>query len=129
MTTTPPAPPQRDQRPKRVGETIVAIVLWVGLTAVAVVVGFMSLLLVMASDSCGTSDDDPLLCQDAGGALFFVGIGVEWLLLAVAVLGSLVLIVKGAAQCKHVWHWPFVGLVLAAVAVVGMFGWTVFLTR
>lgn len=127
MSTTTPAPPQ--QRPARVVETVLASVLWLGLLAVSFIAGTMSLLLVMASDGCGTSDDDPLLCQESGALLFFAGIGVEWLLLAVAVIGSLVLIVRGAVRRKHVWHWPFVGLGLAVVAVAGVFGWTVLLTR
>ncbi len=128
MSTTTPAPAQQ-HRPARVVETVLASLLWLGLLAVSFIAGTMSLLLVMASDGCGTSDDDPLLCQESGALLFFAGIGVEWLLLAVAVIGSLVLIIRGAVQRKHVWHWPFVGLGLAVVAVAGVFGWTVLLTR
>lgn len=119
-----------DLGPLRVADVVVATVLWLGLSALSAVAGVMALLLVMASDGCGTSSDDgALLCGDGGGLLFFLGIAVRWLVLAAAVLGSAFLIVRGAVRRRRTWHWPLAGLVVGLVGCAAMIGWMVFLTR
>ncbi|RYY45420.1 MAG: hypothetical protein EON53_10685 [Actinomycetales bacterium] len=119
-----------DLGPVRVADVVVATVLWLGLSALSAVAGVMALLLVMAADGCGTSSDDgALLCGDGGGLLFFLGIAVLWLVLATAVLGSALLIVRGAIRRRRTWHWPLVGLVVGVAGCAAMVGWMVVLTR
>jgi hypothetical protein len=132
QTTGPQAPgPQTtgERGDLRVVDVVVAGVLWLGLSVVSLVAGVMSLLLVMASDGCGTSPDDPVLCRPEGTLLFFLGIAVLWLVLASAVIGSAVLIVRGAVRRRRTWHWPLVGLAVGAAGCAAMVGWMVVLTR
>ncbi|KQP27709.1 hypothetical protein [Aeromicrobium sp. Leaf272] len=119
-----------DLGPVRAADVVVSTVLWLGLSALSAVAGVMALLLVMAADGCGTSSDDgALLCGDGGGLLFFLGIAVLWLVLATAVLGSALLIVRGAIRRRRTWHWPLVGLVVGVAGCAAMIGWMVVLTR
>ncbi len=113
----------------KVVDVVVATILWLGLSLVSLVAGFMALLLAMASDGCGTQPDDPILCRPEGSLLFFLGIAVLWLVLAVGVIGSAVMIVRGAARRRRTWHWPLVGLALGVAGCAGMLGWMVLLTR
>lgn len=125
-----PSPPA-DLGPVRVADVVAATVLWLGLSALSAIAGVMALLLVMASDGCGTSSDDDgaLLCGDGGGLLFFLGISVLWLVLAAAVLGSAFLVVRGAVRRRRTWHWPLVGLVVGLAGCAAMVGWMFLLTR
>lgn len=123
-----PEPPA-DLGPFRVVDVVAATVLWLGLAALSAVAGVMALLLVMASDGCGTTPDDPLLCRPEGTLLFFLGIGILWLVLAGAVLGSAFLIVRGAIKRRRTWHWPVVGLLAGVLGCAAMVGWMVVLTR
>lgn len=118
-----------DLGPFRVVDVVLAVVLWVVLAGLSAIAGVLALLLVMASDGCGTTGDDPVLCRPEGTLLFFLGIGILWLVLAAAVLGSAFLIVRGAIKRRRTWHWPVVGLVVGIAGCAAMVGWMLVLTR
>jgi hypothetical protein len=127
MGAVPQAPEQRGDL--KVVDIVVATLLWLGLSVLSVVAGAMALLLAMAADSCGTNPDEPILCGTGGVLLFLLGIGVLWLVLAVGVIGSAVMIVRGAVRGRRTWHWPLAGLALGVAGCAGMFGWMVLLTH
>lgn len=123
MSEPAPAPvqrPARDAVPSGV-EVVLSLVLCVGLAMLAFVAGVMAMFFAMVSDGCHGGPDDPLICSAGGSLAFFVGLFALWTVLAVAVLGPLVMILRGRSRRRHVWHWPFVGLGVGVLGCLGFF--------
>lgn len=96
-------------------DRVMAIVLLVGLGLVSPIVSFAALMLVMASDSCGSSS----VC-DEGGIVGGAALGAvaPW----VALIGAIIVVVVRSRQGRRVWWVPIVAaLVGAGVFVLGAF--------
>ena len=101
-------------------DRIVTIVLIAGQALASLVVGALSLLFAMISDGCHGEPDDPMICGDAGGGLFFLGIGLEWLLLAGGVVTSIVLAARAASEGRRSWPAPFIGTCVGLLGIAAM---------
>lgn len=127
MTDSAPAPrpPQPDRGSGAVPsatEVAVSLVLTAGLAVLALVVGGLAMLFAMVSDGCFGEADDPRICSDSGGTIFFLGLFGLWAVLAAGVVGSLVMILTGRRRGRRVWFWPFAGLGVGVVGVLAYFG-------
>ena len=75
---------------------------------------------MMISDGCHDEPDDPFICSDAGGGVFFAGIALEWLLLIAGVVLSIVLVARAASAGQRTWTKPFIGTAVGLLGVVVM---------
>ena len=106
------------QRPAAQGADRVAAVLLIGGQALASMgIGSVSRLFMMISDGCHDEPDDPFICSDAGGTVFFGGILLEWALLVAGLVVSIRLVARASARGETCWTKPFVG---AAVGLLGI---------
>ena len=98
----------RHRHPKRVWDIVLTVVLLLALAGVTLIASIFGLYLSMAADACGVRDCDTDLI--AVGMLFAAVI--PWIVLAIAVIGSIVLLILGRLA-----FWvPIVGGVLVVVA-------------
>jgi hypothetical protein len=105
------------QQVARGADWIVTSLLIGGQALGSLVIGFLSLLLAMISDGCHDQPDDPFICSEAGGRVFFGGIVAEWLLLVAGVVVSIRLAVRASSRGATSWPKPFIG---AGVGLVGV---------
>jgi hypothetical protein len=107
----------QQQSVARGADHVVAVLLIGGQALASMAIGFVSLLFMMISDGCHDEPDDPFICSDAGGTVFFGGILLEWVLLVVGLVVSIRLVARASSRGETCWTKPFVG---AAVGLAGV---------
>jgi hypothetical protein len=107
LDTVPPASGRR-QRPARIWDIVLTVVLLLAVAGLTLIVSIFGLYLAMAADVCGVRECDTDLI--AVGMLFAAVI--PWIVLAVTVVGSIVLLIL-----RRLAFWvPLVGAVLVVAA-------------
>ncbi|MFI6171081.1 hypothetical protein ACIBCN_30180 [Nocardia sp. NPDC051052] len=104
-------PPQQEwQQPQpRTWDLVLAIVLYSCAALLGLVAAYATLFFAFAADSCGANN-----CNDGYlGAAFIV----SWGGTALALVGSLIMIIVAGMKRWYMWYWP----VLAAIMIVGSF--------
>lgn len=113
MTYYPTAQPQwqqpTPQPPQRTWDLVLTIVLYSCAAVLGMLAAYATIFFAFAADSCGPNN-----CNDSYlGAAFIV----SWGGTALALVGSLVMIVVAGLKRWYMWYWP----VLAALLIVGSF--------
>ena len=115
MNSLQPSPVAHPEKPApstgTVVDRVVSWILVVLLVAAALVLGFFSVFSVFATDSCGTSSDDPAVCDTAYFSAVLFG---YWALLAVLTVGTVVMAVLGTVRRRRIWPWALGGPVVMA---------------
>ena len=79
------------------------------------VLALLAITSVFMTDSCGSVDDEPLVCNTGyfGAVLFGYWIGLAVLLVVVPIA-----IVRASRRGKATWPWPLSAIVIAAAGTV-----------
>lgn len=109
MSAAAVEPQDRDRPVDRVVTWLLFAVMLVGY----VVLAGMAIFGVFATDSCGSTDNDPLVCN--GSYLFTLILGL-WALLLVGLVVVLWRIVRAIRGETRSWHWPILGAVWAGLS-------------
>lgn len=101
--------PEWQSQTQRTWDLVLAIVLYSGAALLGLVAAYATCFFAFAADSCGANN-----CNDSYlGAAFIV----SWGGTAVALVGSLVMIIVAAMKRWYMWYWP----ILAGILIVASF--------
>ncbi|MEV6556735.1 hypothetical protein AB0M22_13525 [Nocardia sp. NPDC051756] len=105
----PPVRRHPQQPPQRTWDLVLTIVLYSGAAVLGMLAAYATVFFAFAADACGTNN-----CNDSYlGAAFIV----SWGGTAIALVGSLIMIIVAGLKRWYMWYWP----VLAALLIVGSF--------
>jgi hypothetical protein len=102
----------------RAADRIVTTVLLCGQAFGSFTIGSLSLLFAMISDGCFDEPDDPFICSDTGGAVFFGGLLLEWVLLAAGMIVSIALTMRATKSGARSWPKPLIGTGIGLLGIV-----------
>ena len=102
---------------RQAADRIVTTLLICGQAFASFSIASLSLLLMMITDACHDQPDDPFVCSDAGGRVFYGGLLAEWVLLVTGIVVSIMLSKRAIARDRRSWPTPFVG---AGVGLIGV---------
>ncbi|WP_069161346.1 hypothetical protein [Nocardia altamirensis] len=113
MTTYyPMAQPQFPARPQqRTWDLVLALVLYSIAAALGLVAAYFTVFFAFAADPCSANN-----CRDGYlGAAF----AVSWGGTAVALVGSLVMVIVAAVQRWYQWYWPVLAMIMIVASFLG----------
>jgi hypothetical protein len=110
--------PTTGEQTVRAADRIVTAVLLCGQAFGSFTIGSLSLLFAMISDGCHDEPDDPFICSDAGGAVFFGGILAEWVLLAAGMIVSITLTMRATRRGERSWPKPLIGTGIGLLGIL-----------